>query len=409
VNASYTTSLNGGPPIVVQQPKHLRLLYGASVSQGYDSNIAGPFSNIDTYTSTYEGYLAASWRFTRSYVILQQDSAYTHFGSDILEGHGFHQTALLSTLDFDPNLNWTFEATSSIGNNTLTQLIPLSQVVVNGVAITSPNAAVAGIDLGFVWGTDVVSTLNWKPDRHDIFAFRAENANHQFYGLDLHDNLTSYELIYQRALSQRTYLGGYGLTRHQTGTILCDSVGFGLMGSTSPTDRLFLQASGGPEFDSTGCRRHQGFDLHASATYKLRPSTWLYATGNREYSSGFVPSGTWEDNAGVGLVKQLTRRLSWNISGGYVRGYTGGFLTPATAAYHGFYGQTEFIQRLSKSFTVEALYRRFDQAIAGQSLHRNIVLFTLRWAPPNHDPRRTAMYPYPNPEGVPDSRSGREE
>src|SRR5215471_11716551 len=81
VNASYTTSLNGGPPIVVQQPKHLRLLYGASVSQGYDSNIAGPFSNIDTYTSTYEGYLAASWRLNREYVVLQQDSAYTHFGS----------------------------------------------------------------------------------------------------------------------------------------------------------------------------------------------------------------------------------------------------------------------------------------------------------------------------------------
>ena len=34
VNATYTTSLNGGPPIVVQQPKHLRFLYGASMSQG---------------------------------------------------------------------------------------------------------------------------------------------------------------------------------------------------------------------------------------------------------------------------------------------------------------------------------------------------------------------------------------
>jgi len=374
----------------MQQPRHLRFLYGASTSQGYDSNIVGPFQNIDSYTSTYEGYLAAAWRFTRSYVIVQQDSAYTNFGSSFLEGHGFHQTALLSTLDFDPNLNWTFEASSAEGNNTLTQIIPPTQVIVNGITVTSPSAATAGSDLGFVWGTDVVSTLNWKPDRHDIFAFRAENANHQFYGLDVHDNLTTLQLSYQRGVSQNTYLGGYGLTRHETGTILCDSAGVGLIGSTQPTERWFIEASGGPEFDSTGCRRHQGFELHFATTYQVGRTAHLYALANREYSSGFVPNATWEDNASVGLVKQLRRRLTWDLGVGYANGYTGGFLVAPNNPYHGFYSETELIQRLSRSFTIEALYRRFDQSVGGQSVHRNIVLFKLRWSPPGHDARRTA-------------------
>ncbi|HKE31563.1 MAG TPA: hypothetical protein VKD65_07550 [Candidatus Angelobacter sp.] len=409
VNATYTTSLNGGPPIVVQQPKHLRFLYGAAMTQGYDSDVAGPFSDIDSWTSTYEGYLAAAWRFTRNYVILQQDSSYTHFGSDLLEGHAFHQTALLATGELDPNLSWIFEAHSFEGDNTLTQITPLPQIVVNGVSVTAPGAATAGVDQGFIWGTDLVSTLSWKVDRRDILAFRAENANHQFLDLDLHDNVASFELQYQRQLSEKTYAGAYGITRHITGTVLCDNVGFGLMASTKPTDRWFLQASGGPEFDSTGCRRHQGFELHATAMYRLHPTAWAYATANREYSTGFVPGSTWEDNVGVGLVKQLTRRLTWQIGGGYVRGFAGGFLTPASTEYHGFYGETQFIQRLSKSFSVEATYRRFDQSITGQSVHRNIVLFTLRWSPPNHDPRRTAMYPYPGGDVAPDSRSGREE
>jgi len=409
VAATYTPSLNGGPPILVQQPRHLRLLYGASTSQGYDSNLVGPFQNIGSYTSSYEGYLAASWRFTRSYVILQQDSSYTYFGSSLLEGHGFHQTSLLSTLDFDPNLNWTFEATSSEGNNTLTELIPLPTIVVGGIPVTSPGAATAGLNLGFVWGTDVASTLSWKPDSKDIYAFRAENANHQFYGLDLHDNLTTLELSYQRGLSQNTYLGGYGLTRHETGTIFCDSAGFGLIGNTRPTQRWFIEASGGPEFDSTGCRRHQGFELHLTTTYQLSRTSHLYATGNRQFSSGFVPNGTWEDNAGVGFSKQLTRRLTWDLGAGYARGFTGGFLVPASNSYHGFYEETGFVQRLSSSFTFEGLYRRFDQSVLGQSIHRNIVLFTLRWSPPSHDARRTAMYPYRPAGDSYDSRSGREE
>ena len=412
VTPIYAPSLNGGPPIEVQQSRHLRWLYGLAVTQGYDSNAAGPFSDIDTWTSTYEGYLAAAWRFNRSYVVLQQDTSYTHFGSNLLQGHAFNQESLLATGELDPNIGWIFEAHSFEGNNTLTQLLSLPGIVVNGVTIASPGVATAGFDEGFIWGTDVVSTLNWKPDRRDIFSFRAENANQQFFDLNLHDNLTTLELQYQRGLTQETFGGVYGLTRHETGTISCDSVGFGLIGSTKPTDRLYLQASGGPQFDSTGCRRHQGFELHFAAVYRARHSTWLYAAADRQYSMGFVPNSTWEDDASVGLGKQLTRRLVLSLSTGYLSGYTGGgFLVPATTGYRGFYEQAQLIQRLSKSFTFEGTYRRYDQSAAGLATHRNLVLFTLRWSPPNHDARRATMFPYPDPtvDTVNDSRSGREE
>lgn len=409
VAAIYTPALNGGPPIQVQQPRHLRWLYGLATTQGYDSDIAGPFSNIDSWTSSYEGYLAAAWRFTRSYVIIQQDTSYTYFGNHLLEGHPYNQTALLAAGDLDPNIGWIFEAHSFEGNNTLTELSPLPQIVINGVPVTSPGAATAGFDEGFIWGTDVVSTLNWKPDQRDIFSFRAENANQQFFDLDLHNNLTTLQLQYQRAFTRETTGGVYGLTRHETGTIDCDGVGFGLMASTKPTERWYLQASGGPEFDSGGCRRHQGFELHFAAVYKVRPTAWLYATANRQFSSGFLPNSTWEDDVSVGLSKQLTRRLTWNLSAGYVSGYIDGFTSPSTAGYRGFYGQTQFVQRLSRSFDFEATYRRYDQSSSGLSVNRNIVLFTLRWSPPNHDARRTAMYPNPPTDQIYDSRSGREE
>lgn len=400
LNTNYVVSLNGGAPISTQQPRHLHLLYAASTTQGYDSDIAGPFSNINSYTSVYEGYLGALWRYTRGYVVLQQDSAFTYFGSSRLQGAGFHQTALLANVELNENLGLILEGSSSIGNNTLTQLIPPTQVIVNGVPVITPAAATSGLNLGVVWGSDVVGTLNWKPDSRDIFSFRAENSNHQFYGLDLHSNLETFKLSYQRGISENTFLGAYGITRHETGTISCDNYGFGLMAATRPTSRIYLQAEAGPEFDSTGCFRHQGFELHFAGTYQTGRTSHVYALVDRQLSSGFLPSSTWQDDVGVGFAKQLKRQLWWSVGAGYERG----FIIPSLNAYHGAYAQTEFRQRLSDSFSLEALYRRLDQSITGLGFHRNIVLVTLRWSPRKHDPGRAAMYQSSN-----DFRSGHEE
>lgn len=400
LNTNYTVSLNGGPAIALQSPRHLVWLYALSTSQGYDSNIAGPFSNVGTYTSVYEGYLGALWRYTRGYFLVQQDSAYTHFGSSLLQGAGFYQTSILSSVDFAPSLNWTFSANSAVGNNTLTELIPPTQTIVNGVPVISPANATAGIDLGFVWGTDLVSILNWKPDSRDIFSFRAENANEQFYGLDSHDNLATFKLTYLRELSENLFVGGYGIERHETGELFCDSYGYGLSVAVKPAQRLFLQAEGGPDYDSAGCFVHQGFELHFSGTYQISRSSYIYAIGDRQLSSGFVPFSTWQNDAGIGLAKQLTRRLWWSVGGGYDEGY----IVPSLQSYHGYFAQTEFRQRLSSSFDLEGLYRRMDENIPGLSAHRNIVLFTLRWSPRRHDPGRTAMY-----QTTTDYRSGRDE
>lgn len=403
LNTNYASSLNGGgAPIATRSTRHAQLLYSLSTSQGYDSNIAGPFSNVNSYTSIYEGYLGGLWRFSKGYALVQQDSAFTFFGSSQIQGSssGFHQTAVIGDYEFNPNLDLLFEASSSIGNNTLTQLLPATQVLIHGIPVISPANATAGLDLGFVWGTDLVGSLNWKPDSRDIFSFRAENANRQFYGLDLHDNRQTYKLIYQRGLSERAFVGAYGLTRHETGIAACDSYGFGLSATVKPTNRTYLQAEGGPEFDSTGCLRHQGFELHFAGTYQTSRTSNIYALVDRQLSSGFVPNSTWQDDASAGFAKQLTRRLWWSVGAGYERG----FIFPTLAAYHGIYAQTEFRQRLSNSFTFEGLYRRLDQSITGLGSQRNIIVFTLRWSPRRHDPGRSALY-----QSNQDFRSGREE
>lgn len=400
LNQNYTVSLNGGQPIGGKVERHFTLLYALSTSQGYETDVAGPFSNIDSYTSVYEGYLGGLWQFSRGYLVLQQDSAVTYFGSSLLQGSSFHRTAGLTTISLAPSLSLSLEGESSIGNNTLTELLPAHTVLVNGVPVIEPGGVGAGINLGFVWSTDAVATLNWKPDAHDIFSFRAENANRQFFDLNLQDNLQTYKVIYQRQVSQNTYLGAYGIGRHETGLISCESIGFGLVAGTRPTPRLSLSASAGPEYDSTGCFRHQGVELHFTGTYKTSPTSYLYALADRQLSIGFLPDGTWQDDIGGGFAKQITRRLWGSIGAGYERGV----VVPTLATYHGTYEEVELRQRLNNAFSIEGLYRRLDQGIVGLGVHRNIFLVTLRWSPRNHDPGRTAMY-----QSSEDYRSGHEE
>ena len=408
-----TPALNGGPPIRPDEGR-FRLLYGASTTQGYDSSVSSPFvAPIDSYFGSYEGYIAATWQFVKNYIVLQHDTTYTFFGSDLVKGNGFHHSAALLSGEFNPNLNWALEAHSSEGDNSLTLFSPLPATIVGGVPVPTPGAVLVGLNEGFVWGTDVVGTLNWKVNRRNSFSFRAENANRQFFDLNLHDNQAIFSAQYKRALSEKTYIGLYGITRHQTGTVECDNVGFGALASTRPTERLLLEASGGPEFDTSGCRRHQGFDLHLSATYRFRPRLWGFAMANREYSSGFLPNGTWEDNIGAGFRARLTRNVTWEAFGGYLRGYTTGFILPPASinSYYGFYAQTSFTERLSSSFTLEEVYRRFDDTSAGLTGHRNMVFVTLRWSPRNHDAWRTETYPYSPGETLPEHtpRSDRED
>jgi hypothetical protein len=384
----FAPALNGGEPIPVKQLARLRYLYGLSTSQGFDSAAAGPFRDLPTWTSAYDGYIGASWQMRQSYVVLQHESTLTHYGSSEIQGQSFHRTSLLATGEFSPRWSWNFEARNGIGDDQLQLINPLAQRMIGSVAIPEPDTAIAGSTSSLIWSTDLAAAVTFSPNENNSFTLRTQNAYHSIFADNTHDNISTLRVEYERRHSERFSYGAYGQTIRQTGDVVCSSSGGGLQTSIKITEASVLEAAAGPEVGSGGCRRQQGFNLHVATMTSLNANTQTYFSLNREFSSGYLTSGTWEDNVVAGIQKKLSRRMIWDLNAGYVKGTVIGSLS----SYHGFFASTELRERISRSFTGVATYRRFDQSVSQTPVRRNIVMFSLLWTPTPHDARRNAEH-----------------
>src|SRR5205085_11815465 len=175
------------------------------------------------------------------------------------------------------------------------------------------------------------------------------------------NDITNARLEYQKKVSARTSYGLFVVTNRQTGQLVCKSSGGGLEVTTRMTDSTVLELATGPELSSSGCGRRQAFNLHAAMAGALNGSTRLYVNANREFSNGYVGSGS-EDSVVVGLGKKLGRQMVWSVDAGFVRGALLGSLN----SYHASFVSTEMRKRLSESFTALIVYRRFDHLVRSE-------------------------------------------
>jgi hypothetical protein len=402
VDFHYVPALNGGDPIVVPQPFHMQYFYGGATTQGFDSAVAGPFRNLPTFESVYDGYAATSMQWRKAYLLLQHDSTFTHYSASEIRGNLFHRTSLLASGDFNRSLSWDFEARNTLGNDALQLISPLPSRTVGRFAIAEPVSADLGINQGTIWGADAVAALTWHPDAERTFKIFTHDAYTRLFTDNTHNDIKTFRLEYEKSVSERTSYGFYAQTARQIGQILCNTNGAGVDFRTEPNATTILEVAAGPEFGSKGCGRQQAFNFHFAAAKALNATTRAYATANREFSSGYVSHGTWEDNVVVGVGKQLGRQIEVGCDAGYVKGQVVLQLTP----YHGFFASCEARKRLSSSFTLVGSYRRFDHTVSNSAVRRNIAIVTLVWTPLGHDARRSSQYN--NTESIVDTKNENE-
>lgn len=384
----YTSALNGGDPIVVPQPFRLRYLVGGGLSQGFDSAAAGPFRNLPTGISIFDGYVAASMQGNRSYLLVQHATTLTHYSSSEIQGQVFHRTAFLSSGDFNKELSWSLEGRSTLGDDALRLVNPLPSRMVGQFSTAEPVSAAYGVDQGRIWGGDLEGSLSWTPDTLRTVKLEVKDAYHRSFGDDLHNNISNARIEYLKKTSERTSYGFFGHTARETGELVCNSNGGGVEFTTKPTDSMMAEVALGPEFGSSGCGRRQAINVHLALAGALSSTTRAYITANREFSSGYVRKGTWEDNVVVGMGRRFSRQISWSVDAGYIKGT----LLGSVITYHGYFASTEVRKRLSESFTALVTYRRFDHSVSGQGVHRNVMMMSLVWTPSRHNAHRSDPY-----------------
>ncbi|HWZ45571.1 MAG TPA: hypothetical protein VNW97_19005 [Candidatus Saccharimonadales bacterium] len=384
----YTPSLNGGDPIIVPQPFRLRYLFGGEATQGFDSAVAGPFRHLPTGVSVLDGYAAVSMQGRRSYVLVQHASTVTRYSSSELQGQVFHRTAVLADGDLSQSVNWSLEGRSTLGDDSLHLVNPLPARLVGQFATAEPVSAAYGINGGRIWGGDLSGSLSWKPDMMRTIKLQFRDAYHQTFADGLHNNIANIRFEYLKKASERTSYGFYGQGTRETGTLTCDSRGAGFEVAAKLAESALAELAAGPEFGSSGCGRRQAVNVHMALAGTLNSSMRAYVAANREFSSGYVRRGTWEDNVVAGIGKRFSRQISWGLDAGYVKGT----LLGSVLTYHGYFASTEIRKRLSESLTVLATYRRFDHSISNQGVRRNVVMFSLLWTPARHNAERSDPY-----------------
>ena len=369
------------------QPVRLRYLFGSGATQGFDSAAAGS-SGLPTGVSVLDGYVAATVQNSKSFVLLQHATTFTHYSAEEIQGQVFHRTAVLASGDFSRRLNWNIEGQSTLGDDALRLVNPLPERMVGQFSTAEPVSAAYGIDQGRIWGGGVSGSLNWKPDLDRTVTVTVRNSYHHRFSDDLSSNIVTGRIEYLKAQTDRTSFGIFGQTVHETGEILCNTGGAGFEFTTRMTLEMEMELAAGPEFSTTGCGRRQAFNLHAAVAGAVNSSTRVYATANREFSSGYVRRGTWEDNVVVGVGKKLNRQFSWSADAGYVKGT----LISSLITYQGYFASTELRKRISESLTAVATYRRFDHSVSSQGVRRNVVMVSLQWTPSRHNAQRSDPY-----------------
>lgn len=384
----YAPALNGGDPIVMPQPVRLRYMFGSGATQGFDSAAAGTSGSLPSGVSILDGYAAASVQNTKSFLLLQHATTFTHYSAEEIQGQMFNRTSVLAAGDFSQRLNWNIEGQSTLGDDALRLVNPLPERMVGQFSTAEPVTAAYGIDQGKIWGGGVSGSLNWKPASDRTVTLTVRNSYHHRFFDDLNSNITTGRIEYVKAQTDRTSLGFFGQTVHGTGEIACDSSGGGVQFQSQVTESTLMELSAGPEFSSTGCGRRQAFSLHAAVAGAVNSSTRIYANANREFSNGYVRRGTWEDNVVVGVGKRFSRQFSWSADAGYVKGT----LISSVLTYQGYFASTELRKRLSEGLTAVATYRRFDHSVSSQGVRRNVVMVSLQWTPSRHSAHRSDPY-----------------
>ncbi|MGH9569830.1 MAG: hypothetical protein ACRD4F_09320 [Candidatus Angelobacter sp.] len=378
---SYFPGLAGPDSIIVPERFRLGYLFGITASEGYDTAAAGLSTNVPSEIGIYEANLGGLRQGGKSTFLFQHSATLTHYANPQFPLQFLQRSLFVATGAFNRQWEWSLEGRNTYGNDSLRLVAQLPSTLVGAVPVVKPDSALLGINNGRILAPEASGGLAWKPGPTDTFRLSLHNSYQEQLLDHTHVNISGVKLDYQKSLSDRTSLGVYGLGTYETGQLRCTSTGGGAEITLRPTNDSLIELAAGPQFGSQGCGAPQQFNFHLTLAGVVSARTRAYLSANREYSSGYVSQGTWEDNIVGGMETRLTRKLSWLVDSGYVRGT--GFGT--AARYSGYFASTQLRHRISRDFTLAAEYRYFSNAVSGVGAPRNIGLVSLIWNPSGHN------------------------
>jgi hypothetical protein len=378
-SGNYVPALDGTGLILMDHSVQSRLLIGAELSGGYDTRpeeIPGAPGSVISVISPYIGLQVNRDNFQ---YVFQYLPTFTHYTDDRYQGGSLHSGMVDVRRQSSERWNWEMHGLGMHGQDSLRLLTPQPTVAVGDVPGTSPSAASFRGDAGTVTYVDFGGKTSYQLKEHDAVSAVLTNS----YGSSTSSSTSGDSIvgalrgIYSHDVTARLEWMSYAEAARYYGALHCWSYGTGVGFLWRPGELSFLQASVGPQFDSSSCGKQQNVSYRVAYAARLTQRSQAYLTSQRQRAGVYAGPGLWEQSVTAGYQYLVTSANTVGADFGYVDET----IYKEARAYSGTYVGAAYNHKLPRSLSAGISYRYFNGGLSGATVNRNTVLFSLTWLP----------------------------
>ncbi len=393
----YLMLLNSDQMITMNEQARHRLLYGVSLTQGYDDGIltlTQPNGTNYTLFNPLAGFIGHK---PKSEYAFQYSPIVGYFAQSAIGTHAFHQADFHARGEINRRWGWNFQAAGRYGVLVTTLLSPFRFSPVGNIAAVDPNSVILDT-FGNRLDSDAGIGLSWHKSARTVLGFAGTYSYSNFFGTSKpgtknHFNRSAFNGHVDHVVSRKvTVRGGINTSHIFGGRLPCTYYGAEAGMSVHPNERVDLTFGGGPQFGDRSCTSNRFFALHGSAGIHLTRAWSAYLTADRSVMAPFhstsapnlvvLGSDQITDSYAAGLVRRLvSSHLEMRLDGGYLRTISGiGRIGPPASA-HGSFVSPQVGWHFTRTLMLLGVYKRLYQVNSVLSQGRNQVFGTLVWRP----------------------------
>jgi hypothetical protein len=373
----YAPALDGTGLISMDSAMTKRLLIGAAVSGGWDSNPDNLGNGASSGVYTLSPYFGIQANTTRTQILLQYQPTMTGYSSSAYSNQTMHAASAAILGNVNERWKWDLKAAGSYGQDSTRFLAPQQSVAVGGVPGTGPNSASYIPNAGTVTYVAGSAGAHYRKSERDSIEFGFANTFSHYTGFSDNSSIATTSLGYDRDLSSTVGMRTYGQTYYYYGSINCASFGGGVGIKWRARDRAFLSLRGGPQLNTSACGKQQGFSYNAAFSARLSGKSQIYVLAAREPTISYLGPGLWQMSASGGYQRQIVIKDTVSVDLGYV---SSGTLT-TTSSYRGTYFDCAYNHHLGHGLSASYSYRGYVGDTGGTNFSRNVALFSVAWTP----------------------------
>jgi hypothetical protein len=371
----YAVALDGTGLISMDSSAPSHLLFGATVSGGWDSNPDNLGNGVASGVYTLTPYLGVQANTPKAQYLFQYLPTITEFSSSSYAKQSINVASVSIVGSASDRWKWDIKAKGSYGQDSIRFLGSQQTVAVGQVPGTGPNSASYLPNAGTVTSIDGAGEVSYRKSERDSIELRVENAFNRYTSLNESNSTATMNLGYDRRLSALLGVVAYGQSTYYYGSLRCGSYGGGIGLRWQPDERTSLSVSGGPQLSTQACGNQQGFAYSVSLSTRLSGASQIYLLSARQPATSYLGPGLWQDSVSGGYQRKVKVIGTISFDVGYVASNT---LT-TVSSYRGTYFDCAYGYPLGHGLHASYSYRGYVGDSGGTAVTRNVALFSIAW------------------------------